>query len=77
MTRDSENPNNGGRACQEDYLSGYVGLSGTVRTQGENAVDAISGATDTCRAITAGVNKALYIASRLESGDVGYIEGDV
>lgn len=77
VTGDSENPNNGGRACQADYLSGYIGLSGTVRTQGENAVDAISGATDTCRAITAGVNKALYIASRLESGDVGCIEGDV
>jgi len=77
VTDHSEQEGNGGRAFQEDYLKNYVGLSGTVRMQGSNSVDALSGATDTCRAVTAGVNKALYIASRLDSGSVDYIEGDV
>ena len=67
----------GGQAIHEGYLSRYVGLSGTVRDEGRNSVDAISGATDTCRAITAGVNKALYITSRLDAGEVEYMDGQV
>lgn len=67
----------GGQAVHSEYLEQYVGLSGTVRDQGRNSVDAISGATDTCRAITAGVNKALYITARLDTGDVEFIDGDV
>ena len=54
-----------------------MGLSGTVRLEGPNSVDGISGATDTCRAITAGVNEALYIVSRLDTDDVTYTDGEV
>ncbi len=77
VTDHSEHAVIGGQAVQAGYLSRYVGLSGTVRDQGRNSVDAISGATDTCRAITAGVNKALYIAARLDAGDVEFVDGDV
>ena len=64
-------------ALEQDYLQRYVGLSGTVRLEGPNSVDGISGATDTCRAITAGVNEALYIVSRLDTDDVTYTDGEV
>ena len=77
VTGHSEHAGIGGQVIQEDYLSRYVGLSGTVRDEGRNSVDAISGATDTCRAITAGVNKALYITSRLDAGEVEYMDGQV
>jgi len=73
----SEHAGIGGQAMDDGYLSRYVGLSGTVRDEGRNSVDAISGATDTCRAITAGVNKALYITSRLDAGEVEYMDGQV
>ena len=62
---------------EQEYLKDYIGLSGTVRDQGRNSVDAISGATDTCRAITAGVNKALYVAAQLDAGEVDFVTGDV
>ncbi|MBR2934527.1 MAG: RnfABCDGE type electron transport complex subunit D [Oscillospiraceae bacterium] len=77
VTGHSEHAGIGGQALEQDYLGQYVGLSGTVRDEGRNSVDAISGATDTCRAITAGVNKALYIASRLDAGEVEYMDGQV
>ena len=77
VTGHSEHAGIGGQAMEKSYLQQYVGLSGTVRDEGRNSVDAVSGATDTCRAITAGVNKALYITSRLESGDVQYVDSDV
>lgn len=77
VTGHSEHAGIGGRAMEENYLRQYVGLSGTVRDEGRNSVDAISGATDTCRAITAGVNKALYITSRLDAGQVEYVDGQV
>ena len=77
VTDHSEHTSIGGQALDEGFLSQYIGLSGTVRDHGHNSVDAISGATDTCRAITAGVNKALYIASRLDAGEVEYVEGQV
>ena len=77
VTGHSEHAGLGGQALEQDYLGRYVGLSGTVRDEGRNSVDAISGATDTCRAITAGVNKALYITSRLDAGDVEYMDGQV
>ena len=73
----SEHAGIGGRAMEEEYLSQYVGLSGTVRHEGRNAVDAVSGATDTSHAVTAGVNKALYIISHLDTGDVEFIDGEV
>ena len=77
VTGHNEHAGIGGQALEQDYLDQYVGLSGTVRDEGRNSVDAISGATDTCRAITAGVNKALYIASRLDAGEVEYMDGQV
>ena len=77
VTEHSEHPDVGGRALTPEYLSKYVGKSGTIRDQGRNGVNAVSGATDTCRAITEGVNKALYIASRLEAGEVQYSDAEV
>ena len=77
VTNHSEHRDIGGQAVEQDYLQSYVGLSGTIRDQGRNSVDAISGATDTCRAITVGVNKALYIAARLDAGEVDFVTGDV
>lgn len=77
VTDHSEHAVIGGQVIHEDYLGRYVGLSGTVRDEGRNSVDTISGATDTCRAITAGVNKALYITSRLDAGEVEYMDGQV
>ena len=77
VTGHNEHAGIGGQALEREYLDRYVGLSGTVRDEGRNSVDAISGATDTCRAITAGVNKALYITSRLDAGEVEYMDGQV
>ena len=77
VTDHSEHATVGGQATQPSYLVRYRGMSGTIRHEGANSVDAISGATDTCHAITAGVNKALYIATHLEDGDVQYVDGDV
>ena len=77
VTSHSEHAGIGGQALEAAYLNRYVGLSGTVRDRGSNSVDAISGATDTCQAITAGVNKALYITSRLDAGEVEFIDGEV
>lgn len=77
VTANSEHAVIGGAALEREFLDRYVGMSGTVRDTGWNSVDAVSGATDTSRAITAGVNKALYITSRLDAGDVDYVDGDV
>ena len=77
VTNHSEHAGIGGQAMERAYLRQYMGLSGTIRHDGRNSVDAISGATDTCRAITAGVNKALYIASRLDAGQVEFVDGQV
>jgi hypothetical protein len=77
VTAHSEHAGVGDQAMEAGYLNQYVGLSGTVRHEGRNSVDAVSGATDTSRAITAGVNKALYIISHLETGDVEFIDGEV
>ena len=54
--------------------------AGTVRAAtGENAVDAVSGATATSNAITAGVNRALAIVANLDAADgsVDYVDGEV
>lgn len=77
VTGHSEHAGIDGQVLEREYLAQYVGLSGTVRDEGRNSVDAISGATDTCRAITAGVNKALYITSRLDAGEIEYMDGQV
>ncbi|MBQ3135736.1 MAG: RnfABCDGE type electron transport complex subunit D [Oscillospiraceae bacterium] len=77
VTANSEHAVIGGAALEQSFLDRYIGMSGTIRDTGWNSVDAVSGATDTSRAITAGVNKALYIISRLDSGDVEFVDGDV
>ena len=77
VTEHSENADIGGGAIESGYLAQYIGKSGTIRDQGYNSVDAVSGATDTCRAITAGVNKALYIAAQLDSSNVEFVDGQV
>jgi len=77
VTANSEHAVIGGAALEREFLDQYIGMSGTIRDTGWNAVDAVSGATDTSRAVTAGVNKALYIASHLDSEDVEFMDGDV
>ena len=53
-------------------------MSGTIRTEGENAVDVVSGATATSKAITAGVNRALAIVANLDTDEeVNYVDGEV
>jgi len=76
VTGHSEQALTGGQATQQTYLRRYIGRSGTISLDGTgNSVDAISGATESCRAITVGVNKALYIASQIQEGNFDY-EGD-
>ena len=53
-------------ALTAENLKRYAGRSGTIRTTGSNAVDAVSGATATSKAITNGVNRALAIAATLD-----------
>ena len=62
----------------KDYLDQYVGRSGTIRMSGSNCVDAVSGATATSKAITAGVNRALAIVANLDpEDDQPYEDGEV
>ncbi len=77
VTANSEHAVIGGAALERDYLDRYIGMSGTIRDTGWNSVDAITGATDTSRAITAGVNKALYIASQLDDEEMDFVDGAV
>ena len=79
VTNHSETPGVGTRAMAPGALKAYAGMSGTIRTSGINAVDAVSGATATSHAITAGVNRALAIVANLETegGDITYVDGEV
>ena len=74
-----ETPGVGTEAMSPAALRRYVGRSGTIRHSGSNSVDAVSGATATSHAITAGVNRALAIVAGLdmEGGDVNYVHGEV
>ena len=67
VTSHSETESVGGRAMTPASLSRYVGRSGTIRAEGANALDAVSGATATSRAITVGVNRALAIVAGLDT----------
>ncbi len=63
----------GTAAMTSAALARYVGRSGTIRTSGPNSMDAVSGATATSKAITAGVNRALNIVANLDtSGEINY-----
>jgi len=54
------------KAMEWGFLRQFVGRSGTVRLSGANRVDAVSGATDTSRAVVTGVNRALAIVAGLD-----------
>ena len=79
VTDHKETPGVGTEAMSPAALRRYVGRSGTIRHSGSNSVDAVSGATATSHAITAGVNRALAIVAGLdmEGGDVNYVHGEV
>ncbi len=68
----------GTEAMTPEALRRYIGLSGTIRPGGSNSVDAVSGATATSKAITAGVNRALAIVANLdtEGGSIDYEDGN-
>ena len=75
----SETPGLGARAAQPEFLDQYIGKSGTVTVNGgRNAIDAVSGATITSKAVTSGVNTALTAVLRYIA-EGGYIpdEGNV
>ena len=73
VTSHSETDRVGTEAMTAGALARYVGRSGTIRTSGDNAIDAVSGATATSKAITAGVNRALNIVANLDTtGEVNY-----
>ena len=73
VTSHSEQDRVGTEAMTPEALARYVGRSGTIRSSGPNSVDAVSGATATSKAITAGVNRALNIVANLDTeGEVNY-----
>ena len=78
VTDHKETQSVGTKAMTPEALSRYIGKSGTIRTSGDNSVDAVSGATATSNAITDGVNRALAIVANLDTeGVVEYVDGDV
>lgn len=78
VTDHKETQSVGTKAMTPEALSRYIGKSGTIRTSGNNSVDAVSGATATSKAITDGVNRALAIVANLDTeGVVEYVDGDV
>lgn len=78
VTEHKETLDMGTQAMEEDFLSQFVGKSGTVRLSGNNSVDTISGATVTSKAILTGVNQALAVVANLDTGeDVTYSDGEV
>ena len=78
ITDHRETEGMGTEALTEEYLSQYVGKSGTIRDGGSNSVDAVSGATATSDAVTDCVNQALGVVANLDrGGDVSYVDGEV
>lgn len=69
VTDHKETAGTGTMATTPAALSRYIGRSGTLRTSGRNAVDAVSGATATSKAITTGVNRALSIVANLDKAE--------
>lgn len=63
ITAQSETPGLGARCTEEDFRAQFAGKSGEITVvkhgAGENEIDAISSATITSKAVTAGVNDAL------------------
>ena len=78
ITRHQGTEGVGTDAMTQEYLDQYVGKSGTIRTAGDNSVDAASGATATSEAVTSCVNQALAIVANLDTeGSVDYVDGEV
>lgn len=78
VTDHKETLDMGTQALEESFLSRFVGRSGTIRLSGANAVDAVSGATVTSKAIMTGVNQALAVVANLDtSEDIPYADGEV
>ncbi len=78
VTDHKETRSVGTNAMTSEALSRYIGKSGTIRSSGDNSVDAVSGATATSRAITDGVNRALAIVANLDTeGEVEYVDSEV
>lgn len=73
----SETAGLGARADSPDFLNQYIDKSGTITVNtGDNAIDALTGATITSKAVTGGVNTALtavlnYNAEGGQSPDEG------
>ena len=65
-------------ALEQDYLTGFIGQSGTITIGGVGGVDVVSGATATSKAVTEGINRALSVVAHLEEeGVVDYVDGEV
>lgn len=66
----------GANALEQDYLSRFIGRSGTITTNGKNRIDVVTGATATSKSVTEGVNRALAVVANLEDeGVVDYVHG--
>ena len=62
----SETPGVGSAVTEQDFLSRFVGKSGTVTVNaGGNRIDAVTGATLSSKAVAAGVNAALSAVASL------------
>ena len=79
VTAHRETAGVGTYATTPSALTRYIGKSGTIRSSGPNSIDAVTGATATSTAITAGVNRALAIIANLDTeGDgISYVDGEV
>ncbi|MCD8004270.1 MAG: RnfABCDGE type electron transport complex subunit G [Oscillospiraceae bacterium] len=64
----SETAGLGARADDPEFLGQYVGKTSEITLSGANAIDALSGATITSKAVTLGVNTAIEAA-------IEYMEG--
>jgi electron transport complex protein RnfG len=65
----SETPGVGTKAEESTFLNQYTGETGTINvTNGENAIDAITGATITSKAVTKGVNAAIAAVQTIMEG---------
>ncbi len=63
----SETAGLGSKAEDPAWQAQFIGRSGVINVKsGDNAIDAISGATVTSKAVTAGVNAALSLAAQMK-----------
>ena len=70
-----DDPDWADEAGSEAYMAQYIGRSGRI---GDNTVNGITGATETSRAVTDGVNRALKVMSEVDTkgGNVLVEEGE-